>query len=446
MIAIVAMMVVFSGCGGAADATSEESKETDQAGSLRDGQARFFEHDILGANASYKEALEEDTNSSQARAGVALTSILLLPYDPAVSELLTCCLGADQGLSADRDVIYGEDGILYLLSLGVPFEADGGNPGIKTLLAEDLPWSRQKLDSTDSFFGGLDQDVNEIFDRLQAVALALEPIEEQLAKVGEDESFESFFVPGEAFHDPDLSLVLGKTELAIGRAALGGTRTFIQFFGAYEYSWSLNEAFGPRWEEITVQDEDYVDGWTYSDYVTNFLSERLFREVRNPERLENARSAALATLAAVRDSIRLGLDGQAFELGWDQANEQVGREIDDLLASVENSLTASTPVPYTNPAVSMDLRSFFETPGRTLDAQTPWLQRTIEEDDFGGEFVSWNFTDEAVQSFFISDVFTPEFTVDEAPELQFSGDEGAFSDSLFDGIQSDVEDAYFSGR
>ncbi len=445
-------LVVFSllffavGCGmDASDAAGDIIRPDERSAEIRDAQTRIFEHDIPGARESYREALAREPEDSEARAGVAVTSFLLLPYEPAVSDLLTACLGADRGLNEDREFIYSDDGLLYLLSLGVPFEDSDGNPGIKTLLAEDLPWSSAKLDSSDVFFAGLDRDMNEIFDKLQGVALALKPIEEDLATLVSDEDFDSFFVPGEAFHDSDLSLVLGKTEFALARAALGGTRTLIQFIGAYDHPFTPDEAFGPRWDALTPQDNEFVEGWSYTDYVTNFLSQRLFREVRLVKRLGNARSAARTTIDAARDSIQLGLDGQSYELGWDQANDSVAREIDDLLVAFKNSFDGLEPVPYTTPAVDMDLSSFFEAPGRTLPDQYDWLERKVEVDEIE-DFVSWDFKDAAVETFFISGVFTPEFAVDESPEVRFSGDQEAFSDSLFGELQDDVEDAYFSGR
>lgn len=422
---------------GASDETSDLSKRSEGGeAQIVDAQTKLFENDPRAANRAYAEILSEGENP-EARAGSALTQLLLLPYHDDVTELLTCCLGASRGLDADSDILYGPDGLFYLLSLGVPFEDEEGYPGIKTLLAPDLPWARSRLDSFADFFNGLDNDVNRFADALWNVTRAIEPIERDLQAVLDDPDFKSYFMPGEVFHERDLSLIFGKSELAALKAVLSATRGVIGFVTAYDYSWTFDEAFGSG-TRVDSDDPRYVEGWESGDYSLNLLSTSLFRTIRHPERLADAREAMEDSLESLRNAISIGLERGGYEFDWDEANPSTAREFDEVLDATRSALYGGHSIPYSTPSTTFDLSPFFEE-GRTLDTESNWLER----DDSDNE---WSLDDEAFDTFWIEGIFEPSFSHEDPPKLTFSGAFDDFVDALVGGLGNSFEDAYLSGR
>lgn len=438
-IATLAMTLIIGvGCG-ASDALDApvNSGSDDLVMQLSDAQTNLFEHEIKSASEGYAQILAEHPDNSEALAGMAVTRVLLLPYDEHVTELLTCCLGASSELDANSDILYARDGFFYLLSLGVPLEDEEGFPGIKTLLAPDLPWQRAKLNSMRDFFSGLSADVNALSDALWAISDVLKSIEDDLQKVIENESFKSYFLPGEVFHEKRLSVVLGKSEFAALKATFAGARTAIAFVTAYEYDWSLDDAFGAG-SDVMPGNPRYVQEWTSDDYALDFLSTVMFRSIRHPERLIEAKFAFRDTLNIARVAIDFGLNLGGYEFDWDEVNPQTAREVNDVLEAGNDALDGRLEIPYSTPSTDVDLSGFFD-PGRTLDPSLQWMNRDDSDS-------TWSFDDDAVEAFWIDGVFNPTFDADDPFEVTFSGEFDDFVESLVGGLDDSVEDAYFSGR
>jgi hypothetical protein len=286
-------------------------------------------------------------------------------------------------------------------------------------------------------------------DSLVAVADSMQPIYDDLDVALQDSSFGAFYLPGTVFFEDELSLDLGKSEVAFLRAGIGLVRSGIYFAAAYDSTWTLDEAFGSRWETVAAdpQDLNFVEGYTYDDYVQQFLSERLARSIRQPGRLGDSRDALRGALANVRAGLEFGIDRVESneadrELSFADSDLDEARDVIDLVQAVEDSLYQPTAIPFTEPDVAMDLSVFFED-GRTLDPELDWLERVVIVDEFG-EISSWELTDPATEAFFITGVFTPEFTADNQPTLEIGSatSESTLIDTLVGDLTNTIESTY----
>lgn len=448
--ALVASSVLMGGCAASDDAYfgPNSNNGSSEREPVVAAENRLFEHDIVGANRIYTEELRNDPTNGAIAVGKAVTDFLLVPYSPEMNAILTDNLGAVREISASDDFIYRTEGLLDLLSRGVSFEDDGVLSGIETLLEDELPWARGRLGSRTEFVDGLERPVNGLMDNLVSLADSLEPIYESLDIALRDSSFGAFYVPGTVFFDDQLSLELGRAEVAFLRAGIAGIRGGIYFAAAYDWSWSLNEAFGDRWNEVAAnpQDPDHVEGYDYDDYVTNFLGDRLGRTIRDAARLGDARDSARQMLANVRGGLEFGITRLETNepdraLTFSDADIDEARDIVDFFQAVENALFGPTLIPFTEPDTTMDLSSFFED-GRTLPAEEVWFEQVTTTDEFG-ETTTWELRDRAFDLYFVEGVFSPEFRQGAEPTLEFGdGGETTFFDDVAGDLSRDVESTY----
>ena len=427
----------------ASDAASEFNTNNQQPKSDA-AQSKLFSRDIQGARDIYADTLADDPNNPSAAAGKAVTDLLLLPYSRAFTAVLTNSLGASRALNATRDVIYGDGGLLYLLVRGVPF-ADGDSfQGIASLLEADLPWTSRQMTSAMDFVAELEKPVNDLWSGLEVVADELADVERNLDIAIGSETFKTYFLPGEVFHDQNLNLVMGKSELAAVRTVVSGARAAVYFVGAYDFSYSLADAFGAQWENVTPQDPAYQAEWLYEDYVLDFLSNRLFRAVVQPTRLEKAGLSFADAARGVAQTLRLGEQNSTDNvLSWSQADAELVIELATLADAVADAVSDTTSMPYTTPQTSMNLSSFFTAPGRVVDG--PWFDYVTLEDEFG-PYQSWQVVDATVEAFLVNGVMDPEFDYNTPPELQLTGDAAQLTADVSGDFTGDVESAYFSGR
>ena len=136
---LIFVLAALTGCAGY-DATSANEGGRPIGGfgeSSRTATDFLYEHDPASARAEYAA----DGNA----AGVAITSIMLLPYSDASTRLITNHLGGLDALDAQGDVIWGDQGLAYFISRGVAWDDSPSTAGLKTLLVDRLPWSRVAL-------------------------------------------------------------------------------------------------------------------------------------------------------------------------------------------------------------------------------------------------------------------------------------------------------------
>jgi hypothetical protein len=408
---------------------------------LLDAQAALANHDVEQAQAIYGQIVAEQGDAPGAAfAGKAFTDLLLLPGSQPARTLLVDHLGATSGVDAN-DAIYAEEGFLYWQVRGVPWNDDGTYLGIRSLIADELPWSAERLDSLRAFFTGLDTPGDAMMDDLVVLADAMAQIENDLQRALDDPDFEFLYVPGLVFHHDDLELLLGRSELHMLSSVVSATRASVYFLAAYEHTWTLDGMLGSQAEARA----NPTDGWQTGDYALAYLDGRLARKVRDPLHLRESRQAFDASLESAVAAIDVGLNGELeTTLRWKQADAAYAEELIVFLEAVRDSLEGPAELPGSTPKTTMDLSSFFEGEGRTLPVDIRWFERveaTAEMDAY------WQVGDAALQAFFVDGVFEPGFTVGEgnAPDLKIDDERGQkFRDAISGDVERDVEQAFFT--
>lgn len=326
-----------------------------------DGTTLLYSHNVKGA----RDAFELADNHG----GVAVTSLLLLPYSDAMTALLTGHLGARDGLDAKGDVLWGRDGFAYYLSRGVAWDDSPSTVGIKTLLIDRLPWTQQELDSVDRFVDRLNRPVTLLLDTAVLLADDLGEVAEQLDLAATDR--ETLFIPGEVFYDPAFSLTLGAGEFTTLRAVVEGVRASIYFVGAYEHSWTLRRAFGTAaWQEVIDDPEhpEHVDGFEVLDYQVAHLNASLGRAIGAADRLQHARTAAATSLRAIAEALRLGVQQEdGSSLHWRRVRGDVAENLAAFFDALAASTDAPTALPHVSPTVTADLSRLFAGPTVAAD-------------------------------------------------------------------------------
>ena len=396
------------------------SLELDEEGQSPTEQARehLSNHEVDAAQSLYADALTVDPTHGEAAAGKALADLLLLAEAPELESLWIEFLGAREPLDIS-EILYADGGVFYWASRGVPWEDNGDYAGIRSLISDRLPWSNARLGSLYEFTRGLDRPAHDVLASTVDLADALAQVERELQIAIDDPDFEVFVLPGEVFYASDASVVLGRAELSVLQAGISFVRGLIYTNAAYVHEWTPESvvvpADGERQEQV--------------DHAVGYLDGRLFRTVAAPARLQDGREAFAGSLEALRQSIGEGQrDTRKTAIDWQTLTSTERQQLLSLLTSLQESLYGRTPIPYTEPATTMDLSSFFEE-GRVLPASDDggeplyWLTPMAPEDDPDQAVLpGWRFTDAALQSVFVDGVFEPTFRVGgaNAPQLQIS--------------------------
>lgn len=409
---IAAVGLLLSGCSSALDA-NDARPETEQA------REHLIDHEVDEAQALYSAALVENPDHGHAAAGKAVTDLLLLAESVESQPFWVEFLRADSLVDAGS-VLYERGGLFYWMSRGVPWADEGDYAGIRSLISDRLPWSAPRLESLYAFTRGLDRTFGDNVESTVAMADALAQIERELRVALEDDDFEAFILPGEVFHATDVDVVMGPAELAVLSSAVSFLRGVIYLNAAYAHDWT---------PEGAVIEAD-GDPQAQIDHAAGYLDVRLYRLIEYPERLGDARESFARALRSLRESVNVGGRSSAnTALNWRLLSSAERDQLVALLTGAEEALYGPAPIPYTQPATSMDLSSFFEQ-GRVLplqdDEQLPvyWMAPMSPEDEPAAALVpGWKLDDDALQAAFVDGVFEPGFRIGgaNAPELQVSG-------------------------
>lgn len=418
---------------------------------LMAAQAELARHHVDQAQAIYNQIISEDPDPpGQAFAGKAITDLLLLPGAPAMSDLLVGQLNATHALDANT-LIYAEEGLLYWVVRGVPWEDQGSYKGVNSLIAARLPWSQARLSGVQEFFEGITQSLNLATADLVVLADSMASIQADIERALADDYFDAIYIPGLTFHSEQLDLFLGRSELHLLSAAVSTARAGLYFMSAYAYDFSLDDVLGAQ----AASRLDPQPDWGFEDYAHAFLDSRLLRHVDSPERLLRAREALDAGLTSVSDAIREGLENhQQTSIRWEQGDRAYADTLLEFLEALQGSLFGPVMLPDSTPETTLDLSSFFEG-GRTLNTSIDWFERvelnlTVSHQDEDGEWVEeaqteWRVTDEAAQAFFIDGVFSPPFDADdEPPEFgAASRSGGEFFEAIFGSLLDRISEAFY---
>lgn len=432
ILALMCMMVcvLMTACG--ADASSFDSNAGwyeaprptayERGVELNQAESFLIQHNIAQANQQYTLALERNDPYvvGTAAAGKSVTSAMLIGDEPAIKSLLINGLGATNSRYDTQRLIWGREGVLYWFEQGGRWEDDGSLfLGVKSLVADDLPWSLDRLESVPAFVSGLNSAFGTLTPTLIEIAGLLQGIEQDLRVAINDPRFEYFYLPSSVFHDEAFSLALNKSELAALHGMLSMARGAIYMFTAYEHTWTLEQLFGsPGAESFEVDHIDYAQ-----------LDGVWLRQVQRTASLTEARRAFQDGLDLLAQSISFGLElpeSQVSELSivrWDEVSREDLRKMRDLLEALSYSLDEPTKMPHFSEDFTLDLSVFFDGSGRTLDPDITWF-------DYDESSMIWSLTPQAEQAFLLDGVFLPAATTMQDYPARFALSEDQIAELL----------------
>ncbi len=425
---------IYLGCSQEASFDLGQNQEDENP--LDNGRYLLIEHDIKGAHQFYKTEFDKKPSSGNAAVGFAATSLLLLPYDPAVTTLITR-LGGSGAIDAKRDVIYGQNGLISLLSQGTPVEDEGGFSGIRSLLGNDLPWNAEELNDAD-FFNKIDVDFQAITKDLVAISDTLLPIIKAFEVGIADTNFQYFELPGEVFFDDQLTLSINRADLALVTAGLRFVRAATLFISAYEHPYKVSD-LGSQWNDINPQDPRYKEGYDSSSYILEYLDPKLFRTIKEPAHLLSAGQELKLTFQSLRKALEIASEEQRFgALAWNRGNVETMGKVSIFLQALENAVDEPTRLPFIEPGLTVDMSVVFKD-GRTLSPDVRWFTPEIfdEEDEY---FVEMDFNDDAFD-FLLEGLFTPRLE-DFDGEFSESDDFSELGDQLSEDINDDFNTSF----
>lgn len=447
-----------TGCGSALDLSGDGTPRgggpTPEANRAL---ANLAERDVEEANRLYDEIADSESYSRYGTAGRAITDTLLLPGSAPMDKWISEDLGGEApnpggDVFDAQSILYQNGGYLYWLSRGTRWTSRSGSTdvqGIKSLIAGRLPWSADRLDSAEAFVDGLDSPLEASVPDLRSLAERIRQIEQDidyaLSSSGSEEPFDRLLVPGELFHDREMTLMVGRSELALVGATLSAVRGAIRFLIAYRWDWTLQRAFKTYPEETIDQREDY---WEKRDLAVEFVNQRFMRSFADERResLESARDAFGTSLSLMQRAIDLGLESTTDSiLRWDRVDAEYARDLQEFLDAVHRSLSQRADLPFTEPATSANFNLLF-TEGRRLPERV-WLESYLADSPSGssGEVLYWRLRSGAIQTVLVDGFFEPSFEVaeDGGPEVTIAGERlGEFSDRLFEDFRDKIERAY----
>jgi hypothetical protein len=446
-----------AGCGGAL-ALDENAGVQGKPRAYDDPQILAAEdalrdHRLRDALAQYDDIARSGDVGSRgtAAAGRAVVTLMLLPDDPAVRATLVQHLGATRPDYDAERLIWADGGVLYWLARGTSWEDNGQLQGIRSLVADQLPWSSARLASPDAFLAGLSSTGSEALDALMPVTATLQAIEADLDRALADSAFERFYIPAEVFYDADMGLALGRAELALLRGVVALARGALAFIAAYEHSWRLDHLAQAYWTAVLADPNHPEHDAALADvdaYLYSYLDDKLLRSFRDASRLADARRALQRALESWATALELGRERSATgsSLQWQSGSATVSEQLAAFIRAVSSSMERPTALPHTRPAAMLNLSVFFGD-GRLIPAATPLFERRGEEwtDEQGQPItkVHWDISEAAIQHM-TQGVLSPD-GIELSLELSDGGLED-FRRAVSGELEANVSDAYLGAR
>lgn len=292
----------------------EQPGVTDEA--TQAGLERLAAHDLHGAMDQFELATERSRRATEARVGLGLVRLLLLPEHPAAERLITLTGGQPIDMQAD---VYGDDGLLAMMAARVD------QVRIEDRQDEILPWSAADLDDPWRPIGRMDPalELNVVADALVPVATELtEAAAEFERALDNPRSLTVLQLPQGSFHGQTFfGLRRSEVHLMTGIAQLGAST--LLWLSAYD--WDLNAGMlGPE-----VPLEQRVEA----------LNQGAFRALRAPGRLFLARGLLESALDHLSSAIEEGfLADTPGSLAWSALSAEQAAGLVTLLADLSASI------------------------------------------------------------------------------------------------------------
>lgn len=406
---------------------------------IKEAERSLVRHDIRGAQRAYAQAINDDVASvrATAAAGKALTDLMLLLGEPAARGLLTEHLGAERKNYDAQALIWSNEGLLYWFGTGARWDDELDYSGVRSAVSELLPWRTTRLDSPEAFFKSLETPVNGLMDQSVKVADALAQVQLELEQAINADEYEYLYVPAEVFYDPNLTLILTKSDLLALHAALSMARAGIYYIAAYDHSWTLSKALTQApWEAIMADPShpEHNSAFTSTaQYTARYINASFMRKVRSVQHLESSKQALASGLLMLSRAI--GQDGPILQdatLRWDNITSEDRAALLDVIEALGASLNTPTLIPGSTPPLTLHLGRLFEQ--RTLAPEHDWLIERDEraQDELGQEVVETfiEFNADALEQ------FTGEFS---SPSLwEHEGSVGVFDDGTLERVNEGV--------
>jgi len=363
--------------------------------------------DIAGAREHFQDARSRNrrTTFATAAAGVGITSLMLLPDEDVTREVFVEHLGAERPDYDAARLVWEDNGMLFWFARGTRWDDDGDFQGVRSLVSPQLPFELDRFTSAAAFSTELERPFAETLTQLQGVTTTLSEIEDELGRAIDDEDFVYLYLPPELFHDATLGLQLGAAELGFVRGALGMMRTLYWGVTAYDASYTPQEVFVHRWNQVLNDPEDpeHVPEYTrLVDYGVAAWDARFGRDLvpnsaAKTRACEAFRAGTLSLGQALRDSLEQpdGLTSFDWALIPEDERTKLAQVMDAMAAAVDGP----SALPHTEPATTLDLTPLCVV-GRTLAPETQW---------FVLEGETWRVSDAATRAFFIDGVVSPAF-------------------------------------
>lgn len=360
-------------------------------------------HDVRTAQGIYEDVLAAapPEDNPNAAVGKALTDLMLLTDAPSVRAFLVDQLKAERPDFDTQKLVWGDDGMLHWFSSNVSWKRSSpSSVGVRSLMADRLPWEDGRLNSWDAFVAPLASTGNELVDQALLMNVALGSIENSLSVAIEHEGFASYYFPSEALHGKNsasLGLVLGKVELLLLRAALQTVRAGVEVLAAYDHPWTVAKLTSDAYWDAVARDPDHPEhdaslDSSY-DYQAAYINRTFMRSMRDEAPLERARRAFTAGLSDIRDAAQLAAQVQPgrFTIEWellDRANLWgAGDTVDSLVASIDRPTKIANLVPE----VQADLGALFEPGTLLLPPEVEWVEVLTPDEP-------WDLTSQALDT------------------------------------------------
>ena len=357
---------------------------------MREAELLLISHDVRGAQSLYAQGLLSDQPPVVALSAVgkSLTDLMLLADVAQARALLTDHLGAERKNYDLQRLLWSSEGLLYWFSQSVGWADQGAYLGVRSLVADKLPWSIARLDSVEAFCSPLDKPASGLLDQAVLWADALEQVQRQLKLALDSSDYVYFYLPGQLFHDERMTLIVKHADLAALDALISAARGLVYTIAAYDHPWTLERACAEGAWRAILQDPAHPEHdpalTSVQDYVARYMNARLGRAVRASQRLTLGRQQLDVALERLELAMSWPqVSAQPGVLRWSEAQPQQRDALLELVQALRASLREPTRVPGTTPALTLHLGALFD--GRTLDASIDWLrvERSSWQDERG---------------------------------------------------------------
>jgi hypothetical protein len=338
---VTVAVLLFSGAGGCATPAEQQAQS---------GLAAFQNCDLRGASKAFDAAHALDSSRADFALAYALSTLAVLPEDPAITSVLTR-LGFTSGI--DTSVFWGSGGVFDQLA-----SRTATCQSVSDYIAARFPYPAVKKNGpsaaslvTDSTLNGND---------FVAAAVAIDPRLSKLASALEQAAG--------GVSDVDIEGGCGVGKVHIEAPELYGLAAFVEMFRA-----TIQVAEGYDWGIAATL---ALDTSGHEQQFTDALNAHIFH-LKGAAAIQNAASTAQHAVKLFEQglssisNIKSRPANSLFD--WTKMPQNVLADLQMLAGSADQMLSTSglQGLPFFSPALMMNLRSFFDMPVDLTNVSPP---------------------------------------------------------------------------